>query len=101
MSRCESSECNRAKKLMILALQGLHRAYFARAIMEEDVDPLQSPFSASVVAVIDAARRMISTTITSWNRFPSVSGRWAFLWVRTFSAGVSIGACVSTRVEGS
>jgi hypothetical protein len=67
-------------------------------MIEEEDDPLHSPYSSSVVAVMDAAKRLISTTISSWNAFPTVSVRWAFLWVRTFSAGVCIGACVSDRI---
>uniref|UniRef100_A0A8H8CL84 Xylanolytic transcriptional activator regulatory domain-containing protein n=1 Tax=Psilocybe cubensis TaxID=181762 RepID=A0A8H8CL84_PSICU len=70
-------------QLLILnakALLYLHRSFFAQAMLDHPVNPLQSPYSPSFLAAYRCASGVIKSSLNHYDRFPELCGRWWGIW---------------------
>ncbi|EDR10520.1 uncharacterized protein LACBIDRAFT_317008 [Laccaria bicolor S238N-H82] len=74
-----------------LMLLFLHRAYFAQAMTEYPMNPLQSPYGQSVKAAYSSACIVLQDTRSQFSRKPVLCARVWRIWSFTFSAAVVVG----------
>ncbi|KDR83850.1 hypothetical protein GALMADRAFT_1339423 [Galerina marginata CBS 339.88] len=78
----------------------LHRSFFAQAMLDHPVNPLQSPYSPSFLAAYRCASGVIKSSLNRYDRFPGLSRRHWGLWTHLFSAAIIVG-CIVTRSPSS
>ncbi|KAF8974208.1 fungal-specific transcription factor domain-containing protein [Flammula alnicola] len=83
-----------------IALLYLHRSFFAQAMLDHPVNPLQSPFAPSFLATYRCASGIIKSSLNHYDRFPELCGRWWGIWTHLFSAAIIVG-CIVTRSPSS
>ncbi|KAF9482496.1 hypothetical protein BDN70DRAFT_875065 [Pholiota conissans] len=83
-----------------IALLYLHRSFFAQAMLDHPVNPLQSPFAPSFLATYRCASGIIKASLNHYDRFPELCGRWWGIWTHLFSAAIIVG-CIVTRSPSS
>ncbi|RDB23841.1 putative transcriptional regulatory protein C1F7.11c [Hypsizygus marmoreus] len=74
-----------------LMLMFLHRAFFAQAMSEHPLDPLQSPYGKSVSAAYASACVVLDDTRTQFYKKPLLCARVWRIWSLAFSATIIIG----------
>lgn len=73
-------DSNWFKLNMLTALLYLHRSFFAQAMLDHPVNPLQSPYSPSFLAAYRCASGVIKSSLNHYDRFPELCGRWWGIW---------------------
>ncbi|GLB35003.1 putative fungal specific transcription factor [Lyophyllum shimeji] len=74
-----------------LLLMFLHRGFFAQAMTENPLDPLQSPYGQSVLAAYSSACVVLEDTKSQYANKPLLCARIWRIWSLAFSATVIIG----------
>ncbi|KAI5987123.1 hypothetical protein EDD15DRAFT_1511736 [Pisolithus albus] len=72
----------------------IHRSYFARAIIENPDNPLDSPYEASFLAACQASLTILRTVKAQYDLHPKLTARLWPLWTYAFSAAVVFGMIV-------
>ena len=67
----------------------MHRGFFARAIGDNQKDPLGSPFGTSVIAAYRSAGSLVALVRDLDSQLPEPTERLWFLWTHLFSCAVS------------
>ncbi|KAG6906781.1 hypothetical protein DXG01_012146 [Tephrocybe rancida] len=74
-----------------LLLMFLHRGSFAQAMSDNAIDPLQSPYHASVLAAYTSACLILEDTRSQYFKRPHLVSRVWRIWSLAFSASVIVG----------
>jgi len=74
-----------------LLLMFLHRGFFAEAMSDNPLDPLQSPYGQSVLAAYSSACAVLDDTKSQYFNKPLLCARVWRIWSLAFSAAIIIG----------
>ena len=76
----------------------IHRCFFAEAVSNNPVDPMQSPYGPSFLAGYRSACEILSNLRVQFGLFPAQIARFWVLWTHAFSS--SVGAFSRLRGAG-
>ncbi|KAF9021021.1 hypothetical protein BDZ89DRAFT_252400 [Hymenopellis radicata] len=76
-------------------LMYIHRNYFAQAFVDDPVNPLKSPYAASVLATYQASSTILKCVSSQFSQWPGACGRFWTMWTFAFSAAVVFGTVVT------
>ncbi|KAI6096936.1 hypothetical protein EV401DRAFT_2082816 [Pisolithus croceorrhizus] len=77
-----------------LVLLYLHRSYFVQAIIENPINPLNSPYTPSFLAAYRASLTILRTVKVQCDLHPKPTARLSPIWTSAFSATVVFGMIV-------
>jgi hypothetical protein len=70
------------------ALMFLHRAYFAKVLSENPMNPLENIHSPSFITAYNSACEILDSTERSYDKQPLLMPRVWRIWTNAFSAAV-------------
>ncbi|KAI6154371.1 fungal-specific transcription factor domain-containing protein [Pisolithus thermaeus] len=73
----------------------IHRSFFAQAIVENPVNPLNSPYTPSFLATYRASLTILRTVKMQYDLHPKLTARLWPIWTYAFSAAVVFGTIVT------
>ncbi|KAI6099373.1 hypothetical protein EV401DRAFT_2093454 [Pisolithus croceorrhizus] len=81
-----------AREILLLYL---HRSYFVQAIIENPINPLNSPYTLSFLAAYRASLTILRTVRVQYDLHPKPIARLSPMWTSAFSATVVFGTIVT------
>lgn len=75
---------------LIVVLLYIHRPFLALALLHHPHNPLESPYSQSVLAAQSAASVIVRSLARQLEKHPATYMRFWSIWIYAFSAAVNI-----------
>ncbi|KAI6149927.1 fungal-specific transcription factor domain-containing protein [Pisolithus tinctorius] len=73
----------------------VHRSYFAKAIIENPANPLNSAYTPSFLAAYRASLTVLHTIKVQYGLHPKLTARFWLIWTFAFSAAIVFGTVVT------
>ena len=73
-----------------VVMLGIHRTFFAQALLDHPANPLRSPYAPSFLAANRCASVLIKSFLHHFERCPDLCGRYWSIWTHAFTAAVSL-----------
>ncbi|EJD00583.1 uncharacterized protein FOMMEDRAFT_91493 [Fomitiporia mediterranea MF3/22] len=75
-----------------VSLLSLHRGFFARALLENPVRPLGSPFASSLLSAYASAVTLLKILRVYFDRYPDLLMRQWMVWAHALSSTIIVGS---------